>query len=59
MTPQNGDVFYLRTLLVHSHSKGKKSFKDMKKVNGEVMDSYKEVCIALGLIDNDEEWKNA
>ena len=39
MTPQNGDAFYLRTLLAHSHLKGKKSFKDMKKVNREVMDS--------------------
>ena len=59
MTPQNGDIFYLHTLLAHFHPKGKKSFKDMKKENREVMDSYKDGCITLGLIDNDKEWKNA
>ena len=56
LTPANGEVFYLRMLLSHSHCKGKKSFIELRKVAGCVYPSYLETCNALGILDNDEEW---
>ena len=40
-----------------NHSAGKTSFEDMRTVNEIVYDSYKDTCIALGLLKDDELWK--
>ena len=57
--PAQGDVFYLRMLLVdvlHNHSAGKKSFDDMRMVNGDQYDTYQGTCQALGLLEDDYLW---
>ena len=57
LTPDNGDVFYLRMLLCHSHCKGKKSFIELRTVKGVVYMTYLDTCVALGLLDDDKEWR--
>ena len=32
------------------------SFKELRTVNGREEDTYKEACISLGLLADDEEW---
>ena len=56
INPVAGDVFYLRMLLHHDHCCGKVSFEDLKTLNGNVMESYQEVCRLLGLLQDDREW---
>ena len=49
-------MFYLRMLLVdgtYNHSAGKKSFQDLRTVNGVEYDTFKETCRALGLLEDD------
>ena len=57
LTPDNGDVFYLRMILCHNHCKGKKDFIELRTVQGRVHGSYLNACNALGLLDDDEEWE--
>ena len=59
VNPAAGDVYYLRMLLHHEHCKGKISFEDLITVNGEVQETYKEVCRVLGLLQDDKEWDEA
>ena len=56
VNPIAGDVFYLRLLLHNDHCKGKTSFEDLRTVNGDVCDSFKEACTKLGLLQDDNEW---
>ena len=56
INPVAGDVFYLRLLLHNDHCKGKKSFEDLRTVNGEVCDTFKEACTRLGMLQDDDEW---
>ena len=56
INPVAGDVFYLRLLLHNDHCKGKKSFEDLRTVNGEVCDTFKEACTKLGMLQDDDEW---
>ena len=56
VNPLAGDVFYMRLLLHHDHSKGKTSFKDLMSIEGRVCDSYQAVCRELGLLRDDQEW---
>ena len=56
VNPLAGDVFYLRILLHHAHCKGKTSFNDLMRINGEKKESYQEVCRELGLLQDDKEW---
>ena len=51
-----GDVFYLRMLLNHEHSRGKESFTDMLTLPSGVCETYKQVCQQLGLLQSDGEW---
>ena len=51
--PAAGDVYYLRMLLHHDHSKGKTGFDDLKTVEGVPQESYQEVCRCLGLLQDD------
>ena len=36
---------------------GKPGFEDMLKPNGRVCESYKEVCLQLGLLHDNQEWE--
>ena len=58
VNPVAGDVYYLRILLLDDHSRGKTSFEDMLTLpDGKVCETYKEVCLELGLLDDDGEWR--
>lgn len=53
--PNNTECFYLRILL---HTiKGPTSFQALRTVNGELCDTYREACLKLGLLENDELWE--
>ena len=57
INPVAGDVYYLRVLLHDDHSSGKTSFEDMLTLpDGRVCETYKQVCLELGLLDDDAEW---
>ena len=47
----------MRLLLLHC--KGATSFDDLKNINGVQYQLFSEICLALGLIDDDEEWCRA
>ena len=58
--PTAGEVVYLRLLLHHDHSRGKTSFAAMKVLaNGTVLETYKETCMRLGLLQDNAEWHAA
>jgi len=52
--PTAGEQYYLRMLL--SIVRGATSFENLRTVNGILYPSFKETCITLGLLQNDEEW---
>ncbi|CAB4488149.1 unnamed protein product [Rhizophagus irregularis] len=52
--PAAGEQYYLRMLL--NIICGATSFENLRTVNGIIYSSFKEACIALGLLQNDEEW---
>ena len=54
--PASGDLFFLRMLLHHDHCKGCTSFNNLKKVNGILLETYQDVCRAMGLLQDDNEW---
>ena len=56
MNPAAGDVYFLRMLLHHDHCAGKGSFQELKTVDGQIQESYQEVCRLLGLLQDDKEW---
>ncbi|XP_074336448.1 uncharacterized protein LOC141673594 [Apium graveolens] len=39
--------------------KGSRSFEDLKTVNGHIHETFKEACVALGLLQNDNQWHEA
>ena len=51
--PAAGEQYYLRMLL--SIVCGATSFENLRTVNGITYPTFKEACIALGLLQNDEE----
>ena len=57
--PAAGEVYYLRMLLHHEHSKGKVSFAHLMSVDGVHQESYQEVCRIIGLLQDDREWDEA
>ncbi|XP_071699127.1 uncharacterized protein [Rutidosis leptorrhynchoides] len=57
MHPAFGEVFFLRMLLCHQ--KGCTSFKDVMTVNGYLYCTYREACLAMGLLGDDKEWLSA
>lgn len=61
VSPASGDVFYLRMLLHNDHCRGKTSFLDLRTMPGEeeALETYKEVCRRLGLLQDDQEWDEA
>ncbi|KAF8692406.1 Helitron helicase-like domain at N-terminus, partial [Rhizoctonia solani] len=52
--PNSGERFYLRTLLTVVH--GPTSFESLHTFEGQVFPTFKEACIAQGLLESDEEW---
>ncbi|XP_022024880.1 uncharacterized protein LOC110925221 [Helianthus annuus] len=55
--PSLGDCYYLRILL--NHIKGPTCFEDIKRVDGQVFQTFKDACFARGLLDDDKEYVNA
>jgi len=58
--PTAGEAFYLRLLLHNEFSRGKQSFAQLKAMpDGSIAHSYKDVCMHLGLLQDDGEWHAA
>ena len=53
-SPAQGERFYLRMLL--TVVTGATSFLHLRTVNGIVHDTFKQTCVALGLLQDDQEW---
>jgi hypothetical protein len=51
------ECFYLRLLL--NYVQGPTSFESLKVFDGVIHATFKATCFALGLLENDEQWKNA
>ena len=52
--PTSGERFYLHLLL--TTVPGATSFKDLRTFEGTLYPTYKEACIACGLLEDDSEW---
>ena len=54
--PSNAECFYLRMLL--HEVPGPKSFDDLKTVDGQLCETYREACQRRGLLESDNHWMN-
>jgi len=54
--PNQGEVYYLRLLLLHVG--GPTSFTELRTVNGELCETFKDACARLNLLNNDDEWRD-
>lgn len=52
--PIAGEKFYLRMLL--TVAKGPTSFADLRMVEGNELPTFKDACLARGLLEDDDEW---
>ncbi len=52
-----GECYYLRMLL--NYVKGATSYEHLWTVDGREHDTFKDACIAIGLLANDNEWHQA
>ena len=57
VSPTEIELFHLRILLLNV--KGATCYNDLKTVNGELHQTFTSSCLALGLIEDNEEWKRA
>ena len=57
VSPTAGKRFYLRLLLCHV--KGPTSFADLRTVEGLCHPTFQAACVALGLLEDDNEWNEA
>ncbi|XP_059168222.1 uncharacterized protein LOC131950184 [Physella acuta] len=55
VSPRCGELYYLR-LLLH-HVKGPQSFDDLKKHDEKTLATFKTACIARGLLQTDDHWR--
>jgi hypothetical protein len=55
VSPTAGERFYLRTLL--SIVPGPRSFVDLRTHNGVTYATFREACLARGLLEDDGEWR--
>ncbi|XP_055910503.1 uncharacterized protein LOC129944866 [Eupeodes corollae] len=55
VNPKQTECFYLRLLLVNIT--GPLSFEHIRKVNGQQYPTYKDACLALGLLEDDNQWE--
>ena len=53
-SPTSGERFYLRTLL--TIVKGSTSFEDLRTIAGVIYPTFRDACIAYGLLEDDGEW---
>ena len=53
-SPTCGERYYLRLLLVNVA--GSKSFDELKTVDGFLCATFKQACVQLHLIEDDQEW---
>jgi len=53
--PRQGDIYYLRLMLLHV--RGALSFSDLRTVNGQLCETYKDACSKLNLLEDDAEWR--
>ena len=54
-SPSAGERFYLRTLL--TVVKGPRSFEELRTVDGIVYPTFRDACLARGILENDGEWR--
>ncbi|XP_074108457.1 uncharacterized protein LOC141533462 [Cotesia typhae] len=54
VNPRQTECFYLRLLLVNVTRP--LSFQDIRKVDGQSYPTYKDACLALGLLEDDNHW---
>ena len=50
-----GDIFYLKLLLTHDHFKGVQSEQELRTVQGNIQNTCKDACIALGILEDEQE----
>ena len=55
ISPRRGELFYLRTLL--AVVRGPTSFRNLRTVNGVEFPTFRESCLARGLLEDDGEWR--
>ena len=55
VSPTAGERFYLRTLL--TTVKGPKSWEELRSFDGTLYPSFHAACLARGLLENDDEWR--
>jgi len=55
--PTSDESYYLRMLL--NYVKGATSYEHLRTVDGTKHDTFKDACIAMGLLDDDNEWHQA
>ena len=56
ISPESGDVFYLRMLLKNDHCKGVKNETELRTINGIIKPNCMEICKELGLLQSNDEW---
>jgi hypothetical protein len=54
--PVMQELYFLRTLMSSNHSAGGGSSEDVRTVLDVPSDTYRETCVALGFLDDDNEW---
>lgn len=52
--PNNAECFFLRMLL--HEVRGPTSFSKLKEIDGKVLETYREACLELGLLENEKHW---
>lgn len=52
VSPKQAECFFLRTLL--HHVKGPQSFNDVKRYQGHIYPTFRDACLARGLLEDDE-----
>jgi hypothetical protein len=55
--PRSGERYYLRMLL--NCVKGATSYEHLQTVDGREHDTFKDACITMGLLIDDNEWHQA
>ncbi|XP_018359962.1 PREDICTED: uncharacterized protein LOC108759143 [Trachymyrmex cornetzi] len=57
VSPSQMELFHLRILLLHV--KGAKNFEELRTLNNEIHQTFTAACLALGLIEDYNEWYRA
>jgi len=55
VSPSKGEQFFLRLLL--TIVEGGKNWEHLRTWNGQVFSTFKEACMARGLLEDDHEWR--